>query len=40
MRIKHLAFAILVGAFALSACSASISTREPHVYYHHYDDDD
>jgi hypothetical protein len=40
MAIKHLAFAILVAVFALSACTATVSTTdEPHVYFHHYDHD-
>ena len=40
MTIKRIAFAILVGVFALSGCTATVTTREPHIYYHHYDDND
>jgi len=40
MTIKHLGLAILIGVFALSGCTATVVTREPHVYFHHYDDDD
>jgi len=40
MAIKRLALAIVVSMLALSGCTASVSTREPHVYFHHYDDDD
>ncbi len=40
MTIKRIAFAILVGVFALSGCTATVTTtREPHVYFHHYDHD-
>ena len=39
MAIKHLAFAVLMGVFALSGCTATVSTGEPHFYYHHYDHD-
>ena len=40
MAIKHVAFAVLLGLFALSGCSASLSVGEPRVYYHHYYDRD
>ena len=39
MAMKRITFAILVGVFALSGCTATVTTREPHVYFHHYDDD-
>ena len=40
MAIKYVVFAVLLGLFALSGCTASVSTDEPHVYVHHYDDRD
>jgi len=40
MVVKRLVFVVIASMLALSACTASVSTREPHVYYHHYDDND
>jgi len=40
MAAKRLIFVVVAGMLALSACTASVSTGEPHVYYHHYDDND
>jgi hypothetical protein len=36
MAIKYVAFALLLGMFALSGCAASVSVGEPHAYYYHH----